>query len=231
MPPHNQQRNQPATRVEKKKRTLQRWNPQDVVGLYAGVDHGEKPLNIHKDVACFYSPVFKAAFNSQFIEGEEQKYRLEDASPRTVRLLIHWMYHQELDVGKILRNDKSKIDQILVELWVLADKLLVPALQNVVIKELERLRNKYKTTSTRCLPYVYEKTGPGSELRKLFISWCAFNVTSTRFEEKPDHFPHEMLLELAQVLVEKMPDTVKERITDERDMADFEVEEPDEEIK
>lgn len=64
-------------------------DPQDVVGLYAGEDRGEKALNIHKDIACFYSPVFKAAFNSQFIEGEEQKYRLEDASPRAVRLLIH----------------------------------------------------------------------------------------------------------------------------------------------
>jgi hypothetical protein len=64
-------------------------DPQDVVGLYAGEGRGEKPLNIHKDVACFYSPVFKAAFNSQFIEGEEQKYRLEDTNPRTVRLLIH----------------------------------------------------------------------------------------------------------------------------------------------
>ena len=28
-------------------------DPQDVVGLYAGVDHGEKPLNVLKDVACF----------------------------------------------------------------------------------------------------------------------------------------------------------------------------------
>lgn len=109
----------------------------------------------------------------------------------------------------------------------MADKLLIPSLQNVVIRELERLRYRYKTTSTRSLYYVYEKTGPGSELRKLFISWCAFNMASTRFEEKPDHFPREMLLELAQELVNKMPDGVKNMNNGMRDMASFEVEEPD----
>lgn len=64
-------------------------DPQDIVGLFAGADEGEKPMNIHKDVACWYSPVFKAAFNSQFLEGENQTYHLEDANRRTVRLLIH----------------------------------------------------------------------------------------------------------------------------------------------
>jgi hypothetical protein len=137
------------------------------------------------------------------------------------------MYHQELDIGQVTRNEKSKADQWLVELWVLADKLLIPTLQNVVIRELERLRKRFKTTSTRCLHYVYEKTGPGSQLRNLFLSWCAFNMASTRFEEKPDHFPKEMLLELARVLVESIPETIKERVVEGRDIADFEVKEAD----
>jgi hypothetical protein len=141
------------------------------------------------------------------------------------------MYHQELDIGHVTRNEKGRIDQTLVELWVLADKLLIPSLQNVVIQELERLRKKFKSTSIRCLPSVYEKMGPDSQLRKLFVSWCAFNVASTRFEEKPDHFPQEMLLELAKVLVQNMPETVRDKITGERDMADFELEEPDEEVE
>jgi hypothetical protein len=81
------------------------------------------------------------------------------------------------------------------------------------------------------LPYVYKTAGPDSQLRRLFVSWCAFSVAGTRFEEKPDHFPLEMLLELAKVLVENMPETVREKVTDERNIADFEVDEPDEELK
>jgi hypothetical protein len=51
-------------------------------------------------------------------------------------------HHQELDVGYVTRNEKSKTDQTPVELRVLADKLLIPPLQNVVINEPERLRIK-----------------------------------------------------------------------------------------
>lgn len=76
---------------------------------------------------------------------------------------------------------------------------------------------------------VYEETGPDSKLWRLFGSWCAFNIASTGFEEKPDHFPQEMLLELSRLLVENMPYTVKEGNTEGRDMTNFEVEEEDEE--
>jgi hypothetical protein len=64
-------------------------DPENVVKLFAGEDETQKPLNLHKQVACYYSPVFKAAFNSQFKEGETQTYKLEDAGQRAVRLLIH----------------------------------------------------------------------------------------------------------------------------------------------
>ncbi|KAF8848134.1 hypothetical protein BDZ45DRAFT_539644, partial [Acephala macrosclerotiorum] len=170
----------------------------DIVTLFAAEDESAKPLKIHKDVACHYSPVFKAAFNSKFTEGETQTYKLEDVGQRTVRLLIHWMYHQELDIGKITSQMKSLTDKMLVELWVLADKLLIPPLQNTIIHELERQRNRFRATSTSCINYVYEKTAPGSPLRRLFVSWCAWNMARSRFEERPEHFPKEMLLDLVQ---------------------------------
>jgi len=59
------------------------------------------------------------------------------------------------------------------------------------------------------------------------VSWCAFKMAGSRFEEKPDHFPQKMLLESAKVLVENMPENFKrKRISGEKDMADYEVEEP-----
>jgi hypothetical protein len=58
------------------------------------------------------------------------------------------------------------------------------------------------------------------------VNWCAFNMASTRFEEKPDHFPQEMLLDLSRLLIESMPDTVKEKVNEERNIASSEVEEP-----
>ena len=85
---------------------------------------------------------------------------------------------------------------------------------------------KFKTTCARYLLSVYEKAGSDSQLRKLIVSWCAFKIAGSRFEEEPDHFPQKMLLESAKVLVENMPENAKERISGEKDMADYEVEEP-----
>ena len=112
------------------------------------------------------------------------------------------MYCQEIDLGIVDYKQKSTADQTLVELWVLGDKFFIPSLQNAAIREIDRLRRRYRTTSTQCLEYIWDKTIQGSPLRKLFLEYCAFNIRSTRFLEKPDHFPKEMLLELAQLMIE-----------------------------
>jgi len=74
-----------------------------------------------------------------------------------------------------------------------------------VIWELERLRIRFHTISTHCLNYVYENTESESPLRKLFLHWCAFNMVESRFKEKPEHFPKEMLLDLAVVQSRALP--------------------------
>ena len=60
------------------------------------------------------------------------------------------------------------------------------------------------------------------------MSWCAFNVAGSRFEGKANHFLQKMLLDSAKILVENKLENVKERISGEKDMADYEVEEPGE---
>jgi hypothetical protein len=139
------------------------------------------------------------------------------------------MYHRKLDIPKVVSHKtKPPTDQLLVELWVLADKLLIPSLQNDVIQALEKLRAQHKTTGTKCLHYVYDKTGPGSPLRRLFVHQCAFNVASDWFSQKPGHFPQEMLIDLVQLLSESSSEDWKMRMSDRRDMVDFEVEEEEE---
>jgi hypothetical protein len=50
------------------------------------------------EFACHHSPVLKAAFNSSFIEGQTQTYRLEDMLPSAFRLLAKWFYSERIDV-------------------------------------------------------------------------------------------------------------------------------------
>ncbi|KAL2072754.1 hypothetical protein VTL71DRAFT_12097 [Oculimacula yallundae] len=181
----------PATNFSTLTQPSPNSDPEDIVTLIAGEDLSEKPMNVHKEVACHYSPVLKAAFNRRFQEGESQTYRIED-----------YMYNRNLDIDSFdpIPADKNLADKMLIEIWVLADKLLIPGLQNFAIFELEDLGKRYKTTSTDCLEYVYERTPSGSPLRKFFLQQCAFNVTSKRFLERPEQFPKEMLLKLATVM-------------------------------
>ncbi|TVY73309.1 hypothetical protein LSUE1_G005522 [Lachnellula suecica] len=203
-------------------------DPKDVVTIQAGNDEtGKEVLIVHKAIACYYSAVFKAAFNSVFVEVATQVYTLEDVSPGLVRLLIHWLYHQEISI-ECKKATKSLADMQLVNLWLLADRLLIPSLQNNVIWKIERLRREHRAVSTSCLNHVHEHTLPHSPLRVLFLHQCAFNMVHSRFSEKPDHFPKEMLLELAKLLSVTVSRSLAGRKDARRDLTHFKVEEEDE---
>jgi hypothetical protein len=170
------------------------------VTLYAGNEENAKPFKLHKDFACHYSPVFKAAFNSGFIEGQSQEYRLGVDEEEVVRLLVEWIYTQTLNI----RQPDEKLDDaasmeedlLLAKLWVLADKLLLPQLQNQVLDRVQEICEAAGRMPIGCLHYVYNNTPPGSLLRR----WCVYECVSWLDEnwlaDHPDQFPHEILIDL-----------------------------------
>lgn len=83
-----------------------------MVTILAGPN--KEPFLVHKDFACHYSPVLRAAFNSSFIEGETQTYDLDDVEEETVRLLVHWIYTQSiaLDEGYSTGDGDSMSEKV-----------------------------------------------------------------------------------------------------------------------
>jgi BTB/POZ domain len=69
-----------------------------VVTFLIGTGDTPKKFIMHKERVCYYSPVLNAAFNSTFIEGQTQTYRLEDTSPSAFRLFTQWIYGQKFDL-------------------------------------------------------------------------------------------------------------------------------------
>ncbi|KAG9228230.1 hypothetical protein BJ875DRAFT_478002 [Amylocarpus encephaloides] len=61
--------------------------------------------------------------------------RLEDVDPAVFGLLIHWVYHQKFDLPRVEgKEGKVSADyEKLAELWILAQRTLMPALQNHVV--------------------------------------------------------------------------------------------------
>ncbi|KAE9376510.1 hypothetical protein N431DRAFT_332035 [Stipitochalara longipes BDJ] len=92
----------------------------------------EKVL-LHKDFLCYYSPFFNAAFNSRFKEGLTQQMTLQ-ADVTTFGVVAEWFYTQRME-------HPSSLDlAALARIWILAERFLLPQLQNMVMNQIhERL--------------------------------------------------------------------------------------------
>lgn len=140
--------------------------------LYVDDGDGASKYTVHKQFACHFSPVFKAAFMDGFLEGKTLTYRLYDTTSDVVDLLVHWFYTQELIIEQ--KHTPSKrtfptISTLLAKLWVLANFLLIPQLQELALKRLREFQKRYKMVAIRTLVYVFESTPEGSALRRFFL--------------------------------------------------------------
>jgi hypothetical protein len=146
----------------------------------------------------------KAAFNSSFIEGQTQTYQLKDVLPSTFRLLVQWLYSNNFKVAPTDRHRKGWEEFLaateaqynqLVQLWVLAERMIILRLQNKVMGEFLHLLEQQRTTAW--IPIAYAGTMAGSPLRQLAVDICLYKISSIWIKAHPDHFPQEMLLDLA----------------------------------
>lgn len=186
---------------------------------------------VHKDYACHYSPVLKAALNSQFIEGQTQTYTLEDVEMSTGKLLIHWFYHQSFSVLNHDDWELSGTDEeslALIQLWVLADKLLIPRLQNDILREIKRFQEDEAIIPITGLGYAYKHSSKDSVLRKFLLDLCACYMDPKKYSTEPDYFPKEMLLELVEMYATKLDvDDVEGVLDMGENWAQYEVAEPE----
>lgn len=130
---------------------------------------------VHKNFAYHHSPVLKAAFESTFIEGETQTYKIDDVTPATFTLFVQWLYTQNVVHNPITEDVSGAINQhwhSLIHLWVLAEKLMVPRLQNITINAIEKFRKSSLTLPLNEFDYVYENTDTGSPLRRILVEQC-----------------------------------------------------------
>jgi BTB/POZ domain len=51
----------------------------------------EQKFVVHKELICFHSPFFNAAFNGKFIKGQTQEMRMDDVDEEAFGQLVHWL--------------------------------------------------------------------------------------------------------------------------------------------
>jgi hypothetical protein len=86
---------------------------------------------IHKDLICYHSPFFKAAFNGNFLEGKTQEMTLE-ADVVAFGIVVSWFYTK-----KLVNSDGKTPDLVtLAQSWILAEYFKMPKLQNQIIVQI-----------------------------------------------------------------------------------------------
>jgi hypothetical protein len=88
----------------------------------------------------------------------------------------------------------------LCRVWVLADRLQIPRLQNLVIDELNRMRDEWSIVCSSIVNLVYDTNQlavpKGAALREFVLQTIRKFAHSRLMEKFPEFFPQEMLLEL-----------------------------------
>ncbi|CZT09875.1 uncharacterized protein RCO7_15045 [Rhynchosporium graminicola] len=161
-------------------------NPKTFVTLIAGKGSDTAEFIVHKEFACHYCQVLESAFNSILIEGQTQIYRFPEISGPVIQKLVQWFYSQDIVIRSLEEQVyKNSETRALIELWVLAAKLILQPLQNLVLRKLDLVRAYF----------AYENTAKGSLLR-LFLVHRAAGMTRSYIDENPQRFSREMLVEM-----------------------------------
>ncbi|CZR51116.1 uncharacterized protein PAC_00991 [Phialocephala subalpina] len=180
---------------------------KSMVHLIVGPENYAETFTVHKEVVCHYSPFLAKAFD------DVATYQKRSTNPRALKLLIQWLYSQNITVKQLEGEWKSNAsnadeDEALVELWILAKDWEIPALQNKTLKAIDDIYKKCKLCPCLCIPAAFRATLPGSPLRQYLVSlYVRCNDPSrTFYSNDPSHsgLPRDFLPEVINYLGKKL---------------------------
>lgn len=179
--------------------------------------------------------MLNTAFNSTFQEGTTQTYTLVDVEPSTFRLFVEYLYCEKVtfichnvdeaeDTSPNGADDHMRFcvaeDREAVKLWVLAGRLLVPRLQNIVFDHLDFASWRCGPLTQSAAKYVYDNTTTGSQLRNFVANKLAWSA-HTPDEDDIDSMHPEMLADLVRIYRKASASGFRERQANRVYAADY----------
>ncbi|CZR51181.1 uncharacterized protein PAC_01056 [Phialocephala subalpina] len=192
--------------------------PDAFVKFFIGKE--EKTFTVHREIACKV-PVFAKAFESEFIEGQMQTYRLDNVCENLFRLLMHFLYRDDLPAMQLKKGWKEwsedndlatslakEEDRNLVDLWILGDRLCYPPIQDCTLKTMKSMLDDdgwYYST----LEYVHTSTTKGSRLREWYFEQASSDYSVKEILLLRGDIPDEILLDLVTYPAENVEEKGK----------------------
>ncbi|KAH6713945.1 hypothetical protein BKA61DRAFT_656502 [Leptodontidium sp. MPI-SDFR-AT-0119] len=184
----------PATQTatQKTARILKTALFSEIVHIKVGKEL--KDFGVHKDLICYHSPYFKAAFNSGFEEAKTGIMKLPETNTKVFELFVHWLYTQVLWSKDDDKEEKRTALETMMDLHLFADMIRAVSLMNQSITALRDLSDAGSVVPTQTFARVWKNTTENSPIRRLIIDWMIWEVNSDVFERNPNSFPHDLLL-------------------------------------
>jgi hypothetical protein len=160
---------------------------------------------VHKEFACYHSPVLKVAFDGEFIESLSNTYEMQDTESAVMQLFVNWLYTQRINLDQPQPGTDGWLykftddNNLEARLWVLGDMLIIPRLQNQVIDYIWEAHSTTRVTSIPCFQYTYNNTSSTSPLRRVVVMLCTQNIANSHYSGYIDHFPKEKLVDLVRL--------------------------------
>ncbi|KAL8724425.1 MAG: hypothetical protein Q9181_006826 [Wetmoreana brouardii] len=163
------------------------------------------PFYLHKALLSSKSEYCRAAFEGSFKEATVKRIHLTDEDPKYFSYYVLWMYDKALEPADSDEVEGLDIDEY-CHLFVLAEKLESETLQNLVMdnicEHIKMSNDQYLAAKT--VNFVWDRTLPGSVLRKLLVNIVAFEISVTDDTGLADA-NRDFLYELVKVYTCRLP--------------------------
>lgn len=196
----------PSRSVERPKK--RQWGDIATVTLVVG--ETKTTFHVHEAELFEASPVFKAAFSSDFKESSQRKMNLPEDDAVLFNLLIEWLYGHHYDIpqptGETTKDGTRFMEAM--RLYVLADKYSVASLKSRIVKTIFNTVKEGNVTGPNIdtVAYAYQNVPQSSGIRKLLADLYACNInfewygratTKARLQKNPE-FATDIILSFVQ---------------------------------
>ena len=168
------------------------------------------PSQVQVDLLCEASPVFKVAFNRNFLEIYDRSMNLPEEAPEVFEQLSNWIYLGNYFNPKCTNTPEDQtIYMFLVKMYVAADKYGILSLENQIMDEwhqVHHLSRKAQPSNSEVIDYAYKTTAPMSNLRKIIVAhyvwevkhdWYCEDESVTALSERPQ-FIKELVVDMSR---------------------------------
>jgi len=169
------------------------------IAVKSPTTHAIEKFTIHKNFINHYAPQFPTLYPSTTTTGSPDPPTIE-TEPNIFTGLVSWIYTQEVIDAE---STTSVVGiEFLVELWILAERIAIPKLQNQVMRLLKTGKTGYCKDDGQLLKYAYRNSSKNSPLRRVLVDIFIQDLGSFKEGEVVDYsvVPLEMFIDITEVI-------------------------------